>query len=90
MQLDDIPTEEMEDMNILTAIPFFYDICVRTGCTAVLIDDEPSACSFRSMYITDDHKKHSFQERHHVANDPFALGFGRPSSDQEYVAEWVQ
>jgi 2,3-bisphosphoglycerate-dependent phosphoglycerate mutase len=70
MHLDDIPTDKIEDVNIPTAIPFFYDICVRTGRTEMSNNHEPSAGSFRGVYISDDRKKRSFLERRRAANDP--------------------
>jgi hypothetical protein len=85
MHLDDIPTEEIEDVNIPAATPFFYQICIRTGCAVMSNNHEPTVGFFHGVYISDDRKKRSFLDER-----PLALGFGRPSSDQEYVTEWVQ
>jgi 2,3-bisphosphoglycerate-dependent phosphoglycerate mutase len=81
MHLDDIPSAEIENVNIPTAIPFFYDISVATGRPVVnghhhQQQQGPAASSsstgtFRGVYITDDRKKRSFLERRRAANDPF-------------------
>lgn len=67
MHLDDIPSEEIESLNIPTAIPFYYDICLNSGRT--VSEQEPGL--FRGVYISDDRKKRSFLERRRAANDPF-------------------
>lgn len=68
MHLDDIPSEDIEELNIPTAIPFFYDICLSSGR---VISEQVVGGSFRGEYISDDRKKRSFLERRRAANDPF-------------------
>jgi 2,3-bisphosphoglycerate-dependent phosphoglycerate mutase len=68
MHLDSIPVDEIEGLNIPTAIPFFYDICLSSG--AVLSNDLTEG-KFRGTYISDDRKKRNFLERRRAANDPF-------------------
>lgn len=67
MHLDDIPSQEIEDLNIPTAIPFYYDIDKNTG--KVVTKEKRN--SFRGIYIADERKKRSFLERRRAANDPW-------------------
>jgi 2,3-bisphosphoglycerate-dependent phosphoglycerate mutase len=67
MHLDDINVDHIEDLNIPTAIPFFYDIDKRTG--EVVRAAEPGI--FGGTYITDERKQRSFLERRRAANDPW-------------------
>ena len=67
MHLDDIPQEDIEDLNIPTAIPFFYDIDLSTG--QVIVPRETG--SFRGTFISDERKKRNFLERRRAANDPW-------------------
>ena len=72
MHLDSIPSNEIESLNIPTAIPFYYDICLSTGkvvSTGSQQDRENG--QFRGMYISDDRKKRNFLERRRAANDPY-------------------
>eukprot|EP00471_Norrisiella_sphaerica_P009701 CAMPEP_0184496150 /NCGR_PEP_ID=MMETSP0113_2-20130426/33234_1 /TAXON_ID=91329 /ORGANISM="Norrisiella sphaerica, Strain BC52" /LENGTH=414 /DNA_ID=CAMNT_0026882663 /DNA_START=116 /DNA_END=1359 /DNA_ORIENTATION=- len=51
MHLDDIPAEEIEALNIPTAIPFYYDIDLTTGKVLdhpILIDDDETAANWGS------------------------------------------
>lgn len=69
MHLDNIPVNEIEGLNIPTAIPFFYDICLSSG--RVVSQHHGECGKFRGIYISDDHKKRNFLERRRAANDPF-------------------
>ena len=69
MHIDNIPPEEIEDLNIPTAIPFYYDIDKTTG--QVLNDEGGGAGRFSGVYIADERKKRSFLERRRAANDPW-------------------
>lgn len=74
MHLDDIPVNDIEGLNIPTAIPFFYDISLDTGAVVVVPDSHGGAVrggTFRGTYISDDRKKRNFLERRRAANDPF-------------------
>jgi 2,3-bisphosphoglycerate-dependent phosphoglycerate mutase len=74
MYLDDIPGDEIEDLNIPTAIPFYYDICTSTGDVLAARHDHANTTGlgkFRGIYITDERKKRSFLERRRTANDPW-------------------
>lgn len=71
MHLDDIPVNEIESLNIPTAIPFFYDICLSTGNVISDSGDGVVSGKFRGTYISDDNKKRNFLERRRAANDPF-------------------
>ena len=77
MHIDDIPPEEIEDLNIPTGIPFYYNICKTTGqvlndATAQAAQEtESNNPKFRGIYISDDRKKRSFLERRRAANDPW-------------------
>jgi 2,3-bisphosphoglycerate-dependent phosphoglycerate mutase len=75
MHLDEIPVNEIENLNIPTAIPFFYDISSRTGKVVDVAYDSDGVAtrpgSFRGIYITDESKKRNFLERRRAANDPF-------------------
>ncbi|KAL7567973.1 hypothetical protein ACA910_019681 [Epithemia clementina (nom. ined.)] len=76
MHLDGINADEIEALNIPTAIPFYYDIHMKTG---EVISDKSQESSldrigvgrFRGIYIADERKKRSFLERRRAANDPF-------------------
>jgi 2,3-bisphosphoglycerate-dependent phosphoglycerate mutase len=82
MHLDEIPSAEIESLNIPTAIPFYYDIDKATG-NAVSSShdgfmekdkhesDKIGHGLFRGIYISDDRKKRSFLERRRTANDPW-------------------
>lgn len=84
MHLDDIPSGEIEGLNIPTAIPFYYDICTSTG-KVVFGEDGVSHVNggmdseqppvglgkFRGKYIDDERKKRNFLERRRAANDPW-------------------
>jgi Histidine phosphatase superfamily (branch 1) len=77
MHLDDIPVDDIEGLNIPTAIPFYYDINKSTG--EVVMSSAPSTSienvlppgTFRGTFITDERKKQSFLERRRAANDPW-------------------
>jgi 2,3-bisphosphoglycerate-dependent phosphoglycerate mutase len=75
MHLDEIPVNEIENLNIPTAIPFFYDISSVTGKVVDVAYDADGVAtkpgSFRGIYITDESKKRNFVERRRAANDPF-------------------
>jgi 2,3-bisphosphoglycerate-dependent phosphoglycerate mutase len=83
MHLDEIPSAEIESLNIPTAIPFYYDIDKATGKAvssshdfAVTDKDRHEADKighglFRGIYISDDRKKRNFLERRRTANDPW-------------------
>jgi len=70
MHLDSIPSNEIESLNIPTAIPFYYDIDITTGQVATAHDEDRKG-RFRGTYISDDRKKRNFLERRRMANDPF-------------------
>lgn len=78
MYIDSIPPENIEDLNIPTGIPFYYNICKTTG--EVLPPEEgrikmdglvDSTEGFRGVYMSDDRKKRNFLERRRAANDPW-------------------
>jgi 2,3-bisphosphoglycerate-dependent phosphoglycerate mutase len=77
MHLDNISPDEIEGLNIPTAIPFFYDICKSTGEVLFSSLDDAGKSdvigkgSFRGIYISDERKKRSFLERRRAANDPW-------------------
>lgn len=75
MHLDEIPVDEIENLNIPTAIPFFYDISSISGKVLDIGYDSDGVAaklgSFRGMYITDESKKRNFLERRRAANDPY-------------------
>lgn len=77
MSVDNIPASDIEDLNIPTGIPFYYNICKTTGEVLPADDDgtEMNHISdmkgFRGTYISDDRKKRSFLERRRAANDPW-------------------
>ena len=72
MHIDDIPASAIEDLNIPTGIPFYYNICKTTGKVLEVEDaGHPDVDGFRGVYITDDRKKRSFLERRRAANDPW-------------------
>eukprot|EP00934_Nitzschia_sp_Nitz4_P001165 Nitzschia sp. Nitz4//scaffold27_size158506//95256//96167//NITZ4_002607-RA/size158506-processed-gene-0.83-mRNA-1//-1//CDS//3329545509//1165//frame0 len=66
MHIDAIPVEEIEDLNIPTAVPFFYDIDKETG----EIRHSLQRGTFNGIYITDERKQISFLERRRTADDP--------------------
>lgn len=70
MHLDSIPAETIEDLNIPTAIPFYYDIDKKTG-TVIRPPDDDTIGFFTGTFITDERKKRSFLERRRAANDPW-------------------
>lgn len=67
MHLDSIDPEGIESLNIPTAIPFFYDIDLKTG---QVVSHRPTG-TFRGTFITDERKQRSFLERRRAANDPW-------------------
>ena len=77
MYLDDIPPDDIEDLNIPTGIPFYYDINKSTGMILSnrVVDEETTKSvghgKFRGIYITDERKKRNFLERRRAANDPW-------------------
>jgi len=77
MHLDDIPAEQIEDLNIPTGIPFYYDIDKVTGKVAQESDagnptnQDDKAGKFRGAYISDAKKERNFLERRRAANDPW-------------------
>ena len=74
MHLDDIPSTDIEDLNIPTAIPFYYDIFKATGKVLASSHNDTDTISggtFRGIYISDERKKRSFLERRRAANDPW-------------------
>jgi 2,3-bisphosphoglycerate-dependent phosphoglycerate mutase len=81
MHLDEIPSAEIESLNIPTAIPFYYDIDKATGKAVSSSHDGVAGDRheadkighglFRGIYISDDRKKRSFLERRRTANDPW-------------------
>jgi bisphosphoglycerate-dependent phosphoglycerate mutase family 1 len=68
MHLDEIDVEDIQGLNIPTAIPFYYDIDKTTG---QVVGEEESIGGFRGLYITDERKQRSFLERRRAANDPW-------------------
>jgi 2,3-bisphosphoglycerate-dependent phosphoglycerate mutase len=75
MHLDDIPDDEIEGLNIPTAIPFYYDIDKSTGSVLSSRNEDSSKRighgNFRGIYISDERKKRNFLERRRAANDPW-------------------
>ena len=72
MHIDDIPSNEIEELNIPTGIPFYYDIHKETGMVISSSEaDESGLGKFAGMYIADERKKRSFLERRRAANDPY-------------------
>uniref|UniRef100_A0A7S1Y2D5 Phosphoglycerate mutase n=1 Tax=Grammatophora oceanica TaxID=210454 RepID=A0A7S1Y2D5_9STRA len=80
MHLDDIPADQIEGLNIPTAIPFYYDIDIESGKVVnadnyeddfVKVKDKDALGNFRGVYISDERKKRSFLERRRAANDPW-------------------
>jgi 2,3-bisphosphoglycerate-dependent phosphoglycerate mutase len=74
MHLDDISPSEIEDLNIGTALPFYYDIDIATGSVvidAAASDPSISGGTFRGRYIDDERKRRNFLERRRAANDPW-------------------
>jgi Histidine phosphatase superfamily (branch 1) len=79
MHLDDIAVDDIEGLNIPTAVPFFYDIDKATGKVLDIPNQEFTDAEidtigvgkFRGIYIADERKKRSFLERRRAANDPF-------------------
>lgn len=75
IHLDDIPADQIEGLNIPTAIPFYYDIDLKTGRRVIYTDEcdekDTFADRFRGVYISDERKKRNFLERRRAANDPF-------------------
>lgn len=75
MHLDNIPADQIEDLNIPTAIPFYYDINKKTGeiVHALALEDMESSKDgvFSGIYVTDERKQRSFLERRRAANDPW-------------------
>jgi len=70
MHLDAIPSNDIESLNIPTAIPFFYDIDLSTGQVVASTENQQNG-RFRGTYISDDRKKRNFLERRRAANDPY-------------------
>ena len=78
MHLDGISANEIEGLNIPTAIPFYYDIGIESGEVVSGGNADESASRdriglgrFRGVYIADERKKRSFLERRRAANDPW-------------------
>lgn len=71
MNLDEIDVNDIEDLNIPTAIPFYYDLDRETGKVVRSADHQEGTGAFSGCYITDERKKHSFLERRRASNDPF-------------------
>jgi 2,3-bisphosphoglycerate-dependent phosphoglycerate mutase len=75
MHLDDIPDDEIEGLNIPTAIPFYYDVDKSTGLVLSSRNDDSSKRighgDFRGIYISDERRKRNFLERRRAANDPW-------------------
>lgn len=77
MHLDDIPADEIEGLNIPTAIPFYYDVNPHTGevlgTPRSAEQDNKIAVDrrFSGIYISDERKKRNFLERRRAANDPW-------------------
>jgi 2,3-bisphosphoglycerate-dependent phosphoglycerate mutase len=69
MHLDDISPSEIEDVNIGTALPFYYDVDKTTGHVVSASSSPPS--TFRGIYIDDERKRRNFLERRRAANDPW-------------------
>lgn len=74
MHIDEIPSDDIEDLNIPTGIPFYYDIHKETGeviSEPSAVEDQNGIGKFTGMYIADERKKRSFLERRRAANDPY-------------------
>ena len=84
MHIDDIPASAIEDLNIPTGIPFYYNICKTTGKVLEVEDaGHPDVDGFRGVYITDDRKKRSFLERRRAANKNSSEGRERTREERE-------
>jgi len=77
MHIDNIPAGDIEDLNIPTGIPFYYNIDKTTGAVMSAENDErerdqiSGVKGFRGTYMSDDRKKRNFLERRRAANDPW-------------------
>ena len=71
MHLDDIAVDDIEDLNIPTAIPFFYDIDKASGNVVYSALEDSASGTFRGTFITDERKERNFLERRRAANDPW-------------------
>lgn len=92
MHLDDISASDIEGLNIPTAIPFYYDISLKTGrvvdCSKAEVSSEDRLGSrFRGIYISDERKKRGFLERRRVANDPWLWALHPNQVDRSMLLE---
>eukprot|EP00549_Striatella_unipunctata_P025356 CAMPEP_0118686666 /NCGR_PEP_ID=MMETSP0800-20121206/7943_1 /TAXON_ID=210618 ORGANISM="Striatella unipunctata, Strain CCMP2910" /NCGR_SAMPLE_ID=MMETSP0800 /ASSEMBLY_ACC=CAM_ASM_000638 /LENGTH=180 /DNA_ID=CAMNT_0006583743 /DNA_START=307 /DNA_END=849 /DNA_ORIENTATION=- len=70
MHLDGISPDQIEKINIPTAIPFYYDVNVATGKLEKQNNTNDSGV-FGGTYISDSRKQRSFLERRRAADDPW-------------------
>lgn len=92
MHLDDISADDIEGLNIPTAIPFYYDINLLTGKVmnqAAISDNEvPHAAGRISFqYISDERKKRGFLERRRAANDPWLWALSDDQVDNRMLLD---
>ena len=80
MHLDEISVDEIEGVNIPTAIPFYYDIDNKTGKVAL-----PDPGKFRGTYISDDMTKRNFLERRRAAQDPWLWALKDDDVEEEML-----
>mmetsp|Transcript_86632 Transcript_86632/g.245140 ORF Transcript_86632/g.245140 Transcript_86632/m.245140 type:complete len:266 (+) Transcript_86632:551-1348(+) len=74
MHLDNISAAEIEDVNVPTAIPFYYEIDKDTGAALRGVGGTGKAgdsAAFTGQYLYDERKKVNFLERRRAASDPW-------------------
>eukprot|EP00518_Triparma_eleuthera_P020288 CAMPEP_0197552462 /NCGR_PEP_ID=MMETSP1320-20131121/5934_1 /TAXON_ID=91990 /ORGANISM="Bolidomonas sp., Strain RCC2347" /LENGTH=326 /DNA_ID=CAMNT_0043113041 /DNA_START=203 /DNA_END=1183 /DNA_ORIENTATION=- len=80
MHLDEIDVESIEDVNIPTAVPFYYDVGPGGG----VVSKKPEG-EFRGKYIYDDLKKRTFLERRRAAQDPWLWALRDDDVEEEML-----
>lgn len=84
MYIDNIPEDEVEELNIPTGIPFYYDVHVESG--QILQHSEGSSIGqFTGAFISDERKQRSFLERRRVANDPWLWALNDDQVDRSML-----
>mmetsp|Transcript_86635 Transcript_86635/g.245192 ORF Transcript_86635/g.245192 Transcript_86635/m.245192 type:complete len:240 (+) Transcript_86635:166-885(+) len=80
MHLDNISAAEIEDVNVPTAIPFYYEIDKDTGAALRGVGGTGKAgdsAAFTGQYLYDERKKVNFLERRRAASDPWGWALVR-------------
>ena len=80
MHLDEIAVESIEDINIPTAVPFYYDVGPGGGVVS-----KKQGGEFRGKYIYDDLKKRTFLERRRAAQDPWLWALRDDDVEEEML-----